>query len=265
MTTEQKSRIWELDFLRGFAILMMVFDHFMYDLMYLPGYFSNFNQVDHPVFNWLNELASWYWVSTLRSIGWEFFVLLFLLVSGVSFSFSKNNFKRGSKLLIVAALITLVTYLIDMIMGFGVLIVFGVIHMFAVNILITALIRRFIKSEVIILFIGMAILTFSFIYGLFNASYLPLNIQNLPKIILGFGRNGADHFGVIPYLGVILIGTVIGRVFYHNRVSLLPQVHMSERHFVRVSGKYSLIIYVVHQPVVLAFVAIIAYIFGYRF
>lgn len=260
-----KKRIWELDFLRGFAILMMVFDHFMYDFAYFRIFFSNFYEVNNSVFNWLNDFAIMYWNSTLRLIGREFFVLLFLLISGISFTFSKDNFRRGVKLVIVALVITLVTYVVDSFFNFGVLIVFGVIHMFAINTLLTVLIRRFIKNEVIILFLGMIILTFSFIFGLFTPPSVSLSFANLPKIILGLGRFGADHFGVFPYLGIILIGTVVGKTFYKNRVSLIPQVDISQKNIFRVAGKYSLYIYVLHQPLVLLVVSIIAYIFGYRF
>lgn len=260
-----KKRIWELDFLRGLAIIMMVFDHIMYDFAYLPGYFSNFYDVNHPLFNWLNDFARLYWNSTLRFFGREFFVLLFLLISGISFTFSKDNFKRGGKMLAVALIITLVTYLIDQALGFGVLIIFGVIHMFAVNTLITALIRRFIKSEIIILFIGMLIITLSIIYDLFNVHSISLSLQTLPKIIIGINSFGADHFGILPYLGIILIGTVIGKIFYQNRVSLIPQVEMKENNIFRIAGRYSLYIYVLHQPLVLVLVLGFAYLFGYRF
>ncbi|MDA3931508.1 MAG: heparan-alpha-glucosaminide N-acetyltransferase domain-containing protein [Tenericutes bacterium] len=261
----EKKRIWELDFLRGFAILMMVFDHLMFDFAYLRGYFSNFYSVNHALFNWLNNLGIEYWNSTLRLIGREFFVLLFLLISGISFTFSKDNFRRGIKLVIVAAVITLVTFLIDLFLNFGVLIIFGVIHMFAINTLLTVLIRKVIKNEIVILLLGMLILTFSFILGLFTPPAVSLSFANLPKIVLGLGSYGADHFGIFPYLGIILIGTVVGTTFYKNRVSLVPQVDISPRNIFRVAGKYSLYIYVLHQPLVLLFVSIFAYIFGYRF
>lgn len=260
-----KKRIWELDFLRGLAILMMVFDHLMFDFTYLDGYFSNFHTVNNEIFNWLNEIGIMYWNSMLRFIGREFFVLLFLLISGISFTFSKDNLRRGIKLLIVALVITLVTYMLDLILDFGVLIVFGVIHMFAVNTLLTILIRKLIKNDIMILFLGMLILTFSFIFGLFTPPYLSLSFANLPKIILGLGRFGADHFGVFPYLGIILIGTVLGNTIYKNRVSLMPQVNLSPKNVFLLAGKYSLYIYVLHQPLVLFFVSIFAYIFGYRF
>ncbi|MFO7968635.1 MAG: DUF1624 domain-containing protein [Bacillota bacterium] len=263
--TSDNKRIWELDFLRGLAIIMMVFDHLMFDFAYLDNYFSNFSQVNNPVFNWLYEVANLYWDSLLRFLGREFFVLLFLLISGISFTFSKNNFKRGSKLLLVALLITFVTYLIELLLNIRVLIVFGVIHMFAFSILITALIRKFIKSEIIILFIGMSVLTIGLVFGMFSPGFLPLTWANLPKIILGLGRYGADYFGVVPYVGFILIGTVIGNLLYGNRVSLLPQYSLSKKNIFSIAGRNSLLVYVLHQPLVLVFVSILAYIFGYRF
>jgi len=137
--------------------------------------------------------------------------------------------------------------------------------MFAVNTLITALIRRFIKSEIIILFIGMLIITLSIIYDLFNVHSISLSLQTLPKIIIGINSFGADHFGILPYLGIILIGTVIGKIFYQNRVSLIPQVEMKENNIFRIAGRYSLYIYVLHQPLVLVLVLGFAYLFGYRF
>jgi uncharacterized membrane protein len=264
-TTIKNKRIWELDFLRGLAIIMMVFDHFMFDFAYLPNYFSNFYEVNHPFFNWLNDFARMYWNSTLRFFGREFFVLLFLLISGISFTFSKDNFKRGFKMLLVALVITGVTWIIDLTLNFGVLIVFGVIHMFAVNTLIVALMRKYIKSEIILLFIGMLIITFSFIYGFFTPTSTQLSLTELPKIIIGINSYGADHFGILPYLGIILIGTVVGKTFYSQRVSLVPQVQLSSRNIFLLTGKYSLYVYVIHQPIVLGIVAIIAYSFGFRF
>lgn len=260
----KRERIWELDFLRGFAIIMMIFDHFMWDLTYLPGYFSNFYQLDLPGFNWLNETAIWYWNSTLRLFGRYFFVLAFLMVSGVSFTFSKNNFKRGLKMLVVAGLITLVTFILQESIGYRVLIVFGVIHMFAVNTLLTVMIRYMIKNEIVLLFLGMIILTASFMFGFFDPEPVALSWANLPGIVIGLKAYGSDYFGIFPYLGFILIGTVVGHLFYENRISLLPSVHLSKKNIVLFTGRYSLWVYVLHQPLVLVVVMAIGYAFGFR-
>jgi len=262
--SDKKERIWELDFLRGFAILMMVFDHIMFDLSYFPGYFSNFYQLDIPVFNWLQEHAVLYWNSGIRFFGRHFFIFIFLFVSGISFTFSHNNVKRGLKMLVVAFVITLSTYLMDITLGYDVLIIFGVIHMFAINTLLTALIRKWIKSEIIVLFIGMVLLTISFIFGFFEPQKVSLSWSNLPGIIIGLKAYGADHFGVLPYLGFIIIGTVIGKLFYQHKVSLLPKQKLSHQNIILLTGRYSLWVYVLHQPVVLVIVMAIAYLFGYR-
>jgi len=260
----KKERIWELDFLRGFAIIMMIFDHFMFDLSYFPRYFSNFYDLDLELFNWLQENAVLYWNSVLRFFGRHFFVFIFLFVSGISFTFSKNNFKRGIKMLVIAVIISLGTLLMDSVLGYDVLIIFGVIHMFAVNTLITAFIRKWIKNETVILFIGMLVLTISFIFGFFEPTSVALTWGNLPGIIIGLKSFGSDYFGILPYLGFIIIGTVIGNIFYKNRVSLFPQKKFSQNNVILLTGRYSLWVYVLHQPLVLGVVMMIAYLFGYR-
>ncbi|MFH0993386.1 MAG: heparan-alpha-glucosaminide N-acetyltransferase domain-containing protein, partial [bacterium] len=37
MEKQGSNRIWEIDFLRGFSIIMMVWDHLMYDLKSVPA------------------------------------------------------------------------------------------------------------------------------------------------------------------------------------------------------------------------------------
>jgi uncharacterized membrane protein len=220
--------------------------------------------LDLPLFNWLNETAILYWNSLLRFVGRQFFVLSFLMVSGISFTFSKNNFKRGFKMLIVALIITLATYLMEISLGFEVLIVFGVIHMFAINTLLTASIRHFIKNEIVILFLGMLLLTISIIFGFFTPKYVSLSWENMPGIIIGLKAFGSDYFGILPYLGIILIGTVIGQLFYRNKTSLIPSVSLSKKNVVLFTGRYSLWVYVIHQPIVLMIVMALGYLFGYR-
>ncbi|MDY0024288.1 MAG: heparan-alpha-glucosaminide N-acetyltransferase domain-containing protein, partial [Candidatus Izemoplasmatales bacterium] len=153
-----KKRVWELDFLRGFAIIMMVFDHLMYDFAVVRSLFSNYSSVDNQFFESLRVFAISYWNSDLRFFGHFFFVTLFLVVSGISYTFSKNNLSRGLKLGAVAILISLVTYLLDEFLISGTLIVFGIIHLYAASILIIYLLRMFIKSEIALLIIALIII-----------------------------------------------------------------------------------------------------------
>jgi uncharacterized membrane protein len=260
-----KNRIWELDFLRGFAIIMMIFDHLMYDLMYMPSFFSNFSIVDNRAFNFLTDLGYDYWVSDLRFYGHLFFVSLFLIVSGISFTFSKNNLSRGLKLGVVALLITLVTYVIELFVD-GTLIIFGIIHLYALSIIIIYFIRKLIKNEIVILLISFAIIVLGLIIKFYHPHYISIfSFARLPEIILGLRAFGADHFGLIPYTGIILLGTVIGKQFYSNRLSLIPSVKISEKNIFMFAGRKSLIIFVTHQIILIVLIFAVGYLFGYHF
>ena len=50
-TLAPKKRIWEVDFLRGFMILFVVWDHFMWDVYYGSAGFNT------PLFQWLEQVA----------------------------------------------------------------------------------------------------------------------------------------------------------------------------------------------------------------
>ncbi len=81
------NRIWELDFLRGFSIIMMVWDHLMFDLKSIPSWFSNYGDLEHPILQTVVDFAHSYWYGSARAVGHFIFVAIFLLVSGISFTF----------------------------------------------------------------------------------------------------------------------------------------------------------------------------------
>ncbi len=284
----KRRRIWELDFARGFAILMMVFDHLMYDLKNLDYYFTNFYQLDRPAFLFINQLAETYWNSTLRFFGHFFFVSVFLIVSGISFTFSKSNFVRSMKLLAVASLISIVTYLIEEFGGIEAFIIFGVIHMFAVSIFLTWLfwsIPSFISFVLrklhvnydpknawegyydwVILAIGLAVVIIGIESNFWELHYISrLTWDSIPGILFGSKAFGADYFGLFPYGGMIMIGTVIGKQLYRNRVSLIPSVQMNEKNLVLFVGRNSLWVFVTHQFILFGIIYFIGWIFGYQF
>lgn len=260
-----KKRIWELDFLRGFAIIMMVFDHMMYDLMSMGGYFNNFYAVNNPAFNWLREIAINYWIWDVRTFFHYLFISIFLLVSGISFTFSRNNILRGAKFLIVALLISAVTLVIQLTTGMEIFILIGVIHMFALTTLITFAIRKIWNNDIFILALAFIIIGLGISFKFWDVHFTSvLNWQILPRIIYGSQGYGADYFGLVPYLGILMLGTVIGNVFYKNRVSLLPSTKISEKNLFIFAGKKSLIIFLTHQFVLFGLLYIVGLIFGYR-
>ncbi len=266
MKETTNKRIWELDFLRGFSIIMMVFDHLMYDFKSIPTWFSNYHEIENVFVANLVELSRLYWYSTLRQYGHWVFVAIFLLVSGISSTFSRSNLSRGLKLLAVAILISVVTMSVEVWTGLQIGIVFGIIHMFAVGTLIVYFLRKLWDNNLFLLIIGFIIVFLGFVIQWDSVSYYnQVTFANIWEIILGLKGYGADFFGIIPYVGVILIGVVIGKVLYPHRQSLLPSADKPwNRPFVYV-GKHSLLVFLTHQLILAGLVFLIGFILGYRF
>ena len=63
----------------------------------------------------------------------------------------------------------------------------------------------------------------------------------------------ADYMPLFPWLGIFLLGCVIGRTCYKEKKTLFPSADKTMKAIsrpVEFIGRHSLIIYLVHQPVV---------------
>ena len=100
-----KTRAWELDALRGLAILLVVWDHTMYAMGYI-FYSGGWEYSASEALMKLGEFALDYWGSDWRLFGWPVFVFIFFFVSGTCTAFSRNNFWRGLRLALVALAVT---------------------------------------------------------------------------------------------------------------------------------------------------------------
>jgi uncharacterized membrane protein len=70
----------------------------------------------------------------------------------------------------------------------------------------------------------------------------------------------ADYMPLFPWLGVFLIGCVIGRTCYKDKKTLFAgkgKVMTAVARPVEFIGRHSLIIYLVHQPVIYALLYVI--------
>ena len=93
------SRIWELDFVRGFCIVLMIIDHALYDLAFVFRYQWFGGQESQGLLYWLTNFAATdFFPSTFRDIAWWIAVFLFVFICGISCSFSHSNLKRGLRL-----------------------------------------------------------------------------------------------------------------------------------------------------------------------
>jgi len=218
---KMNKRYFELDFLRGFGIILMIAFHFGYDLSYF-GYVQYQTTVD----------LEW---KIFRSIVLSIFLLAVGMSSYLAYAQEINwqkVFKRSTKLFAVSLLITLGSYSIFE----NSWIYFGVIHFILLASLVSL---AFVKVPNFSLLVGVAFLL-SYNLGYFHLdALLNFGVQNF-----GLPVYTEDVVSFTPWFGLVLIGIFL---MHHN----LFGVKIKEMKITRslgFLGKHALIIYLVHQP-----------------
>ena len=242
MTKDPKERFWEVDFLRGFAVVMMIVFHCLYDLT-------------HFALIWVNIYSGFWWV-----FGRATAIIFFFLV-GVSLTLSysrleKNKqgetwfkyLKRGLRIFGYGMLITLVVYLFMS----KTLIVFGALHFIGVAIILS---RPFFNLRFWNFILGGSIIG----VGL----YLKHFRFDFPWLLwLGFRHSGSaayhtyDYFPLLPWFGVVLLGIFFGSLLYPNGVRRFSVRNTSfpPARLLCLMGRKSLPIYFIHQPVLIGII-----------
>ncbi len=235
---QKKERVELMDAARGLSLCLMVVHHFFYDLVVFAGaptwFFWN------PVFQTLHY----------------FFAGLFILLSGVSSNFSRSNVRRGAKALAVALGITLVTYFV------GMPILFGVLHLLGTCMLlygVTEPLWSRLNGKA-----PWAVPALSLAGILLTARLVDGYPTSTPHLwILGLVTAdffSADYFPLLPWIFVFLLGTWAGKYVRERR---LPDWFYEKKSpSLAAVGRKSLLIYVVHQPVLYGLTMLGILIFG---
>lgn len=274
---DKRRRVWELDFLRGFAVIAMCFDHLMFDLAFFRSWFSNSYEVQNPFMDKLSEWARAYWsTGYLSNTGFRFwahylFVFLFLFLVGVSCALSRDNTKRGSLLGVVAFAFTGVSLVLKKmgIMEDG--IVLGILHCIALSILCVAAADNLTKFDKRVnlyapLVIGVVILAvgigknFWTMTSHYDQTFVD---ENFLGYIFGTHAYGDDWFGLFPYAGCVFLGMYWGKAVYSERLSLLPALDGKWNKPVNFVGRHALIFYLAHQVAIAGLVIIVCLCIGY--
>ncbi len=238
-TAEKKPRrAFELDALRGLAVLMMVLHHLIYDLRYL---------LELDVFAW--QESTWFEL-LLR----PFFISIFLIGSGITSTFTRSNFKRGLRTGAVAIGYSLVMAAVSVVMQTDMYIFFNVLHLLAVGSLVYAAIssrEKGARTDTLLVFLLVVIFYATLIKPSGPAStwlLLPFGVlpANTPVM--------ADYLPILPWLGFFIAGTLIGRLQYRDRKTAFPGapewlLTVSEPFMYL--GRNSLWIYILHQPLLM--------------
>ena len=224
----KKERIWELDALRGIAILCVIAVHFCFDLVY-------FAELD------------------LQFPAWALFVqqyggVVFVVLSGLCATLGSKSFRRGLVVFAAGMLITLVTYVMYRLgMGGNDLVVrFGVLHLLGVCMMLYPLFRKLPVSS---------LLTMGVVFVVCGYLIRDVRVESPYLFPFGFIRadfESGDYFPLLPHFGWFLLGAVLGKTLYARKKTKLPgkAKDFFLLRFFCWCGRQSLWIFLLHQPVV---------------
>lgn len=216
------NRIYEIDLLRGLAIVLMVIFHFGYDL---------------TVFGWAD-------FSTSKDIEWRIFraviVSIFLLAVGMSsylaYHKSVNN-KKLTKTIGKLLAVSLFISIGSVYMHPSTWVYFGIIHFITVALPISVL---FVRRPYLALYIGMGSIA-GYWFGFLNL--YPL--WEWSVMHLGIPIQTIDLVSFFPWIGVVLIGVfVMHKALFNIKISA-----SNTKNKLVFLGQHSLIIYLIHQPI----------------
>ena len=229
------SRIRGLDTLRGVCVVLMVLFHLGYDLYAYCG--LSFFTPGRPLMAAVQAVASWG----------------FLLLAGVSATLSRSNVRRGLRLVLCGAVVSLVTAPWGDPIRFGVLALLG--WSMVLYGLTAPLWTRLPPAAGTVL----PLLLFAAARTLFPR---PVSLPFLyPFGLYAPGFQSADYWPLLPWFFLFLAGTGLGR--FRDR---FPEGFRSFRlPGLDWLGRHSLPVYLLHQPVLVGLVMGAARLTGHPF
>jgi uncharacterized membrane protein len=234
-----KQRFWEIDFIRGIAILLMFYFHAVWDLV-------SFDAIDI-------DMSSFAWQIFGKSIGFTFvFIAGLSLTLGYNKAVEKNVnawcifWQRGLILLGLGLIISIVTYFIfdRQYVRFGILHLLGTAIIIAYPFLQLTWIWNAILGCILIS-LGNYLLT----YGVAYPWLLPFGL-------MPWGIVMVDYYPLLPWFGVVLWGIAGGKIIYKQgkrQYNLKDYSSIWAIDWVAYLGRRALFIYLIHQPIIIGF------------
>ena len=238
-TSPFEKRIHEIDLLRGFLMVLVIFDHLMWFINYY-------------IFHYSSGFLSWYWTSDLRFVVRQIVLMLFMFTCGISCHLSRNNKKRGLLLLLISILVFFVTHILQLthLLGTRVVIIdINILGVIAISILLYSLCER-LSDRGLLFVTGILMLFYFFIlisertdtsksyYPLLSVLYCPFN-----PIRAGYV---GDYLPLFPYVIFLFLGVIFARKVYKNKKSIINKKGNWEKP-ICLLGRHTLIVYVAHE------------------
>jgi len=235
-------RFWEVDAARGVAIIMMIVYHSTYDLDTLGGYDI--------------QSTSGYW-----ALFADVTAGLFLFLLGVSLTISRARtsltgwrlfgkyLARGLRILTYGMVLTLVF----LVLGMGV-VAFGILHLIGVSIILAYPFLRLRFTNLVLGILIFAAGHYILAQDLYSQSFWLLPFGVVPE-----GVMMPDYRPLLPWFGVVLIGLFFGNVVYGDgrRPAVTEDKAPLPARPLLPLGRNSLFIYLIHQPVIVALLAVL--------
>lgn len=240
-----RNRLWEVDSLRGVAIVMMVIFHLMWDLWF---------------FRVLPNVVLWagFWKYFQRTTA-----SLFIVLVGVSLTISYNRaLRKGEaggalyrKFLLRGLRIFawgVVFSIAAQVAGTG-YVHFGVLHLigFSIAAAYPFLRLRWVNLALWLLFVAI------------GGWVQDVRVDTVWLVWLGLEPQGyapVDYFPIFPWFGVVLLGIFLGNLLYpagQRRFSLPNLSELPPFNALEFLGRHSLFIYLIHQPLLIAILVLL--------
>jgi uncharacterized membrane protein len=232
----QSARYWEIDALRGLAVILMIIFHLSWDLSFLG------------LARIRMSAGFWPWFSRVIAT-------MFLVLVGISLtvSYARSGQSQGYRKYLLRGLtvfgygliITLVTYLFIP----RQFVVFGILHLIGFSIAAAYPLlprrRRFLSLGLGVVLVGVGTVLNR------EAITSPWLIWlGLPQL----GRPMADWYPVLPWFGLVLVGIFVGQALYprgERRYALPEWSEMPVIAELSFLGRHALLLYLAHQPLLL--------------
>ena len=226
-----KTRFAEIDIARAVAVLMMITFHILFDVNSFEIYSIN---VDTGFLWWFARVTAG----------------TFIFIAGISLTIRYSRSKefrmfllRGMKIFCWGLAITLVTWLVMP----ETYIIFGILHFIGIGIILGYF---FVRFRLINLGLGAVLIAGGVLLMRTSFSFPWL----LPLGLMPTDFQTADYIPLLPWFGVLLIGICAGNTFYPDGQRSF-NLQLKANRFTRplaFMGRKSLLIYLVHQPLIIA-------------
>jgi uncharacterized membrane protein len=249
-----RDRRWEVDCLRGVAISLMLISNFLFDLVYFAGQ----TQLQSGLLDWFARFVAG----------------TFIAVAGVSLTLSQPRpdsrvaspvmpesdlvqhpgqgfarvLRRGFTLLGLGAVVSGATWLV----AGNQMVIFGVLHLIGAGRILAYPFLGHPRLSFMVGLLVMAAATVTSRLRLAHSWFLWLGLQPHDFI-------SVDYTPLIPWFGVMLIGVTLGTLLYPGGQPRWQVPDFSRAWPIRPlswCGRRSLLIYFVHQPILLAGIAL---------